>query len=72
MFGAGAINTESYFTLTLFHILSLSLSLHIMSLFFLRVFEAAYAEKASSSFYGVGAFSGQQRLLLRILVAGGL
>ena len=34
MFGAGAINTGSYFTPTLFHILSLSLSLHIMSLFF--------------------------------------
>ena len=56
MFGAGAGHTESYFTPTLFHILSLSLSLHIMSLFFLRVFEAAYAEKASSSFLRILSF----------------
>ena len=38
MFGVGAGHTESYFTLTLFHITEFFLSFHIMSLFFLRVF----------------------------------
>ena len=56
MFGVGAGHTESYFTLTLFHITEFFLSFHIMSLFFLRVFEAASAEKASSSFLRILSF----------------
>ena len=56
MFGAGAGHTESYFTPTLFHITeSFFVTSHHES-FFLRVFEAAYAEKASSSFLRILSF----------------
>ena len=73
MFGAGAGHTESYFTPTLFHITeSFFVTSHHESFFFLRVFEAAYAEKASSSFLRILSFFRSATVLLRILVAGGL
>ena len=72
MFGAGAGHTESYFTPTLFHITeSFFVTSHHES-FFLRVFEAAYAEKASSSVLRILSFFRSATVLLRILVAGGL
>ena len=72
MFGVGVGHTESYFTLTLFHITEFFFVISHHESFFLRVFEAAYAEKASSSFLRILSFFRLALFLLRIGVAGGL